>query len=186
MRRLIAPVAGALAIVLAAMPAHADPRGDFARRLLEAHNAERDRAGLPALAWSSKLAHDAQGWAGELSRQGTLQHADDYQRRGMGENLWMGTAGHYSAEDMVGGFIAERAKFRPGTFPQVSRTGNWADVGHYTQIIWPATTEVGCAVAKGGAHDFLVCRYNPAGNVVGDDVGYPNWSATNLAKASAR
>lgn len=73
----------------------------------------------------------------------------------------MGSAGYFSAEDMVGGFLPERAQFRAGTFPQVSRTGNWADVGHYTQIIWPRTTEVGCAVTKGAAMDFLVCRYKP-------------------------
>lgn len=151
--------------------AQARPGADFAGQLLAAHNSERDRAGLPRLAWSNRLAQDAQTWAVQLSRKGALQHASTHERGGMGENLWMGSAGYYSAEDMVGGFLAERAKFRPGTFPQVSRTGNWADVGHYTQIIWPRTTEVGCAVAKGGAHDFLVCRYNPAGNTIGERVG---------------
>jgi len=171
MGRFIAPAIGALVIIGAIVPAQAEPRGDFAGRLLDAHNVERDRAGLPRLAWSNKLAQDAQGWAVTLSRKGALQHSPGDQRGWMGENLWMGSAGYYSAEDMIGGFLAERAKFRSGVFPQVSRTGNWADVGHYTQIIWPATTEVGCAVAQGGANDFLVCRYNPAGNVYGQKVG---------------
>jgi hypothetical protein len=89
----------------------------------------------------------------------------------MGENLWMGPAGYFSAEDMIGGFVSERDKFRAGTFPQVSRTGNWADVGHYTQLIWPTTQEVGCAVAKGEGKDVLVCRYAPAGNVFGEKIG---------------
>ena len=160
-----------LAASLTASSAQAQPRMDFASRLLAAHNDERDRAGLPRLVWSRILAQDAHEWAVQLSRRGRLEHADSPVRKGMGENLWMGSAGYYSAEDMVGGFLAERAKFRPGTFPQVSRTGNWADVGHYTQIIWPRTTEVGCAVAKGGSHDFLVCRYNPAGNTIGEKVG---------------
>ena len=169
--RFIAPLIGALAIAGTALPAHAEERGDFAARLLDAHNGERDRAGLPRLAWSSKLARDAQAWALQLSRKGALQHAPGEVRGAAGENLWMGPAGYYSAEDMVGGFLAERSSFRSGVFPQVSRTGNWADVGHYTQVIWPATTEVGCAVVEGGAHDFLVCRYNPAGNVIGQKVG---------------
>ena len=164
-------VAAVFASILTTTAAKAQPRLDFAGRLLAAHNSERDRAGLPPLAWSSRLAQDAQDWAVQLSRRGRLEHADSHVRKGMGENLWMGSAGHYSAEDMIGGFLAERAKFRPGTFPQVSRTGNWADVGHYTQIIWPRTTEVGCAVAKGAGHDFLVCRYNPAGNTMGERVG---------------
>lgn len=171
MGRFIAPALGVLAIMGLGVPASAQSGGSFAARLLAAHNEERDRAGLPRLSWSNKLAQDAQDWAEHLSRKGTLQHADGDRRRNMGENLWMGSAGYYSAEDMVGGFIAERAKFRPGTFPQVSRTGNWSDVGHYTQVIWPRTTEVGCAVAKGAVNDFLVCRYNPPGNMFGEKVG---------------
>jgi len=143
----------------------------FASRLLAAHNLERDRIAAPRLRWSSALAQDAAFWAAELARKGRFEHASGEQRRGMGENLWTGTAGRYSAEAMIGGFVAERDKFRAGTFPQVSRTGNWADVGHYTQLIWPRTQEVGCAVAKGAVNDVLVCRYFPAGNIVGETIG---------------
>lgn len=144
---------------------------DFASRLLAAHNAERGRAGATPLRWSGALARDADAWAAQLARKGRLEHASGEQRRGHGENLWMGAAGYYSAEDMIGGFASERAKFRPGKFPHVSRTGNWADVGHYTQLIWPSTREVGCAVARGGANDVLVCRYAPAGNIIGEPIG---------------
>ena len=63
--------------------------------------------------------------------------------------------------------LACRAAFRPGVFPDVSRTGRWSDVGHYTQIIWPETQEVGCATALNASHEVLVCRYWPAGNVIG-------------------
>lgn len=157
---------------LLSRPAEAQGRVDgFAARLLQAHNLERDRAGAARLRWSNRLAQDASGWAAALARKGRLEHASGEQRHGMGENLWMGTAGYYSAEDMIGGFVAERDKFRAGTFPQVSRTGNWADVGHYTQLIWPGTQEVGCAVAKGAGNDVLVCRYFPAGNIVGEKIG---------------
>jgi hypothetical protein len=83
----------------------------------------------------------------------------------------MGTAGYYSAEDMIGGFVAERGKFKPGKFPAVSRTGKWEDVGHYSQLIWRDTKEVGCAVARNRENDFLVCRYWPGGNWVGVEVG---------------
>ncbi|MCT2558834.1 CAP domain-containing protein [Tsuneonella sp. YG55] len=173
MGRVVTRGLAALAIAVTgvtALPAEAQ-QPSFAFRLLAAHNVERDRAGLPRLSWSSRLAQEAQAWAVVLSKKGTLEHSSNAQRRNMGENLWMGSAGYYSAETMVGGFLAERDKFRPGTFPQVSRTGNWSDVGHYTQIIWPTTTEVGCAVAKGAVNDFLVCRYNPPGNTFGEKVG---------------
>ena len=39
--------------------------------------------------------------------------------------------------------------------------------GHYTQIVWRSTVEVGCAVARSGLHEVWVCRYSPPGNVVG-------------------
>jgi len=68
---------------------------------------------------------------------------------------------------MVGGWIAERAMFRPGVFPHVSTTGNWADVSHYTQLIWKGTTRVGCAIQPAGNWEYLICRYSPPGNIDG-------------------
>ena len=41
--------------------------------------------------------------------------------------------------------------------------------GHFTQMVWKTTTEIGCAVGK--RKDIpgyiVVCRYNPPGNVIG-------------------
>ena len=68
---------------------------------------------------------------------------------------------------MVASWASEKAIFRTGIFPAVSRNGNWASVGHYSQMIWPTTTHLGCTVASGRAADVLVCRYAPAGNIDG-------------------
>jgi uncharacterized protein YkwD len=143
----------------------------FEQRLLADHNAERDRKGLPRLAWSDQLAQHAKGWADKLARDDRMVHSDRKDRPGEGENLWSGTAGHYNADDMVGAFLSERKAFKAGTFPDVSKTGKWQDVGHYSQIIWPTTTALGCALAHNKARDYLVCRYSPAGNVFGHAVG---------------
>ena len=143
-----------------------EPAG-LTEKLLTEHNAERGRVGVPPLEWSGKLAADAQGWAERLARQGELHHAPKAARAGAGENLWMGSAGYYSAEAMIGGFIGEKQLFKDGVFPAVSTTGNWQDVGHYTQLVWRDTRQVGCAVAKGAQYDVLVCRYFPAGNYEG-------------------
>ena len=139
----------------------------FALRLLADHNAERARKGAPQLTWGHDLAQQAQSWADRLAHDDRMYHSDRETRHGAGENLWTGTTGCYSADDMVGGFLNERKFYRPGTFPEVSTSGRWEDVGHYTQVIWPGTQQVGCAVAHNKAHDFLVCRYWPAGNVFG-------------------
>jgi hypothetical protein len=84
----------------------------------------------------------------------------------------MGTRGAFSYEAMVGGWSSEARYFMPGQFPSVSRSGNWADVGHYTQMIWPTTTHVGCALASNARSDYLVCRYSPAGNIDGRQLPY--------------
>lgn len=145
-------------------------RGSFAERLLEAHNSERRRMNVPELRWSPKLAAQAQAYAKKLSKGTSLVHATAPERGGAGENLWAGRAGFYTAEEMIEGMIDEKRHFSNGSFPQVSRTGKWRDVGHYTQVIWRETTEVGCAVVPGGGNDWLVCRYWPAGNIYGRPV----------------
>ena len=139
----------------------------LAIRMLNVHNAERDRIHLPRLKWNRALEREAADWARVLSRKGALQHADQATRNNAGENLWMGTAGHWNVETMVGMFIEEKRNYRHENFPNISRTGNWADVGHYTQIIWRDTQEVGCAVVTAHGNDVLVCRYWPAGNIWG-------------------
>jgi len=69
---------------------------------------------------------------------------------------------------MVAAWIREKQFFRPGVFPDNSTTGRVEDVGHYTQVIWRATTEVGCAETTSADEDILVCRYTEAGNYRGE------------------
>lgn len=147
---------------------HTQPPASEAERLLVVHNAERSRLGLPPLAWNASLARDADDYAKVLLARGALQHASPRDRNGHGENLWMGTAGAWNSDAMVGMFLDERRYFRAAAFPDVSLTGNWTDVGHYTQIVWRETREVGCAIDTGNGMDVLVCRYSPAGNVFGE------------------
>ena len=142
----------------------------LAQRLVAAHNAVRAGAGTPALSWDASLASGAQAYAQQLAASGAFQHSDRRARPGIGENLWMGTSGAFSPEQTVGNWASEKQWFRPGIFPNVSRTGNWEQIGHYSQIIWRTTTRVGCGVAQGRGRDVLVCRYSPAGNVDGRPV----------------
>jgi uncharacterized protein YkwD len=156
------------ALLALAVPALAQSPGSLSDRLLAAHNAERAKLGIAPLRWSTALEAQARVWADTLARRGTFEHSRD--RNGAGENLWAGTSGYYAPEAMIGAFIGEKQYFRPGRFPDVSSSGRWQDVGHYTQLIWPASQQLGCALATGGGRDVLVCRYYPAGNMVGDQV----------------
>jgi len=155
-----------------AMPAQSSSNsygyGVAASRLLAAHNLERGRAGVAPLRWDPALAAAAASYGPTLARFGGLRHSPRAGRAGQRENLWMGTRGAYSPEQMVGNWIAEKAYYRRGMpFPHVSRTGNWADVAHYTQVVWNGTTHVGCAIYPSPQWDYLICRYSPPGNIDG-------------------
>ncbi|HUB85502.1 MAG TPA: CAP domain-containing protein [Rhizomicrobium sp.] len=146
--------------------AQAAPMTDFERDVLAAHNRERAAVGVPPLTWSDALAADAAPWAKHLAELGTLQHSRDDQRLNEGENLWMGTAGGYTPTQMVSGWAREKRYFRPGVFKN-GLADDGQVIGHYTQMIWKTTTQVGCAMATGGGYDVLVCRYAPPGNWIG-------------------
>jgi len=143
-------------------------RADFNARLLAAHNNERGRLGVPALEWDNSLAADARVWADELAATGRFEHSPDEPGKPLqGENLWAGTPRAFSPEAMVGLWRAEKSDYRPGIFPNNSRSGDVEKVGHYTQLIWRESRRVGCATAVGRYEEFLVCRYSEAGNVTG-------------------
>jgi len=130
--------------------------------LLAAQNGYRAAVGVPPLRWSDSLAATAQGWADHLGAIGRLEHS------GPGQNLAMATSGTQSLAQLVALWGRERVYFRDGSFPSISTTGNWADAGHYSQIVWRDTTTVGCGFARRDGRDVLVCDYAPPGNVMGE------------------
>ncbi len=95
-----------------------------AAQLLEAHNVERRAIGAAPLVWDARLAAAADAYALQLARTGRWGHSAPHQRAGQGENLWMGTRGAFSATHMVRDWASERRAFRPGVFPNVSRSGS--------------------------------------------------------------
>lgn len=165
-------LAAALALALAA-PFTQGATGltnNLDERLLASHNRERATLGIPPLRWDGQLAQDAADYARHLSKVGYLVHyeSDPDDADPQGENLWAGTRGYYGPESMVGLWIAEKADFKPGVFPNNSISGDLEKVAHYTQLMWRSSGSLGCAVAQGQEDDFLVCRYSEGGNVIGE------------------
>ena len=163
------------AICIGAMPAASAATdssfaSQFPARVLADSNAERSAVGEPPLTWDNALGSGAAAYAQQMAFTGMFEHSDRSSRHGIGENLWYGTHGAYSIDAMLGAWASEKRMFAPGIFPNISRTGNWADVGHYTQMIWPSTQRIGCALASTPRYDYLVCRYAPAGNIDGKPV----------------
>lgn len=160
LRRLLLPLA--LAPVLTGASAGIE------ERLLARHNEERATRALPPMRWNPALAASARGWADHLASRGAFHHAPEKTSDPEGENLWAGTRGRFEPEAMVDAWAREKRFYKPGVFPDNSTTGRVADVGHYTQLMWRATRQVGCAVARGTREDVLVCRYSEAGNYRGE------------------
>lgn len=167
---LAAPCAG-IAAVTPAMPSRNWP--DPAERqpsllretALRLHNDARRRFGVIPLSWNDGLADAATAYARTMAASGVYEHDSTPGRRKlMGENLWRGARGVFSYDVMVGVMVDEDHLFRAGVFPAVSTTGAFHDVAHYTQIVWPTTTEVGCGLASSATTDYFVCRYAPTGN----------------------
>lgn len=136
--------------------------------LLAAQNKYRTEVGEAPLVWSDKLADSAQSWAEHLANVvHALKHSG---AADTGENLASWTAGHASLTRLVKIWGDEKRFFVDASFPDISRTGSWQSVGHYSQLVWRKTTEVGCGLATGGGQDYLVCQYNPMGNFAGEKV----------------
>jgi len=139
------------------------PASGLASEILAAHNRYRAEVGVAPLQWSESQAASAQAWANQLAATGTFQHSGR-----SGENLARGTG--LGVSQLVDIWGDEKRFFRNGAFPNVSTSGNWVDVGHYTQVVWRNTTEVAGGLATGQEGTVLVCHYNPPGNVLGQQV----------------
>lgn len=136
---------------------------------LKIHNDARADVGVAALQWSDALAADAAKWALNLAKQDRMYHSDNEQRSGQGENLYMTTA----TDREESGKNASQAwydEIQLYTYSPIgSGQNNFSAIGHYTQMVWESTTQVGMALAvsKSGA-TYVVARYSPAGNYIGE------------------
>jgi len=167
------PVKHLLALALvAAAPYSSQHEGStvLPAQMLALHNHERALVGVAPLTWSGRLATEATAYAARLVELGDLEHSSDAARGDEGENLAMGTSGYYSPTALGEMWANEKRQFVNGPFGDDSETGSWEDVGHYTQMVWRATKQVGCGVASGGGDTYLICRYAPAGNYMGEKV----------------
>ena len=137
--------------------APAGPGGD-AGALLAAHNRYRGKHCAPPLAWSPALAASAQAWADHLRTAGC---AFEHSKTKHGENLAAGTSGALTPESVVTMWYREvdAYDFRSGAFSM--------ETGHFTQLVWRGTTQLGCGRSSCRGLDVWVCQYDPPGNMLG-------------------
>jgi pathogenesis-related protein 1 len=142
-----------------------------ADEMLRAHNSWRDRVGATPLHWSQDLTSRAQAHATSLASHGCrLSHGplpDD-----VGENLYL--AGPRLVDDHPNELVAIEPSDVVDAWSADADAYSPADgtcapgrqCGHYTQIIWASTRDVGCGVSVCPTlGQIWVCQYRPAGNV---------------------
>jgi len=130
------------------------------QQMLDAHNAWRRKAGVPPLTWSPQLANYAQEWATQLLKENRFEHRKN---NPYGENLAMAGGQQFSPERVVTMWGEEVKDYNYST--NSCKPGKMC--GHYTQIVWRNTKQVGCGMARGNGKEVWVCNYNPPGNFIG-------------------
>lgn len=142
---------------------------------LSKHNSYRSTHRSPSMSLDDNLNNTAQQWAQHLAASGKLQHSSSSQRNGAGENLY---ASYTTASSIPANNLAEAAV--KSWYDEVSdynyaNPGFSAKTGHFTQVVWKNSTQLGCGAAQGKANlggteynaFYVVCHYAPAGNVQG-------------------
>jgi glioma pathogenesis-related protein 2 len=150
---------------------------EFANETLTAHNELRARHGAQPLRWSTELARTANDWALSMtSTRCEMEHSGGE----VGENIAMGGyLGPGAGKDAVSRWYNEVGQY------DYRNPGFSLQTGHYTQVVWASTTELGCAMVRCGNKEWnwstqqwqkpssfygamvVVCQYSPAGNFEG-------------------
>jgi hypothetical protein len=134
-----------------------------------AHNQVRAGVGVGPMTWSAALAATAQAWADTCTDVaapiGLLDHnanrsvgAPYY----VGENIY-GSSGTADPQGAVASWASEVQYY---TYATNTCAGGQV-CGHYTQVVWAASLEVGCGLSSCPGLTYgssIVCDYGPGGN----------------------
>ena len=133
----------------------------IAAEALRAHNQVRAQDKQQPLVWSKDLEQISQQWANKLASSCKMYHHQG--KLPFGENLFYKSR-RASASEAIRAWANEKKFYNY----QQNRCQAGKQCGHYTQIVWKGTTDVGCGFksCSNGAQ-IWVCSYFPAGNVVG-------------------
>jgi len=132
----------------------------FEKKCLEVHNKYRATHQAPALQLDPKLCKDAKDWAIRMTNIG-MKHSDVG-----GENLYMSWSGGEVDEEALGE-DSTKAWYDEVKDYSYSNPGFSSATGHFTQVVWKASEKLGCGYAVDGSNVYVVARYTPVGNYMG-------------------
>ena len=144
----------------------------FYNDLVSLHNTLRTKHRVGKLTKLQAIATMAQKTATNCAKIKTLQHSQDkYNNQPVGQNLYVKTNAPSANDVMQGWYYKEEPNYNYST----GKSKNGGVIGHFTQVVWKSTTQIGCAVATGTylAYQnsyYVCCNYFPAGNYIGQYV----------------
>ena len=153
----------------------ANAAGVNSDEIVAVHNKWRAKVGVGELSYSPELALSAQAWADNLKQTNQCRMRHSKPEGKYGENIYWASAIAWSD-----------GRREPQQVPSAKPVDSWGSevadynysknsckpgkmCGHYTQIVWKDTKQVGCALAvcEDTQDQVWVCQYRPAGNWVG-------------------
>ncbi|XP_032222868.1 circumsporozoite protein isoform X2 [Nematostella vectensis] len=137
---------------------------------LSIHNKFRKVHNSPPMTLNAEMSKSAKEYAEKIAKSGKFTHSSKEERDGVGENLSMGCSSKkgQTPEEAVTNWYNEVCN--PGyTF---GGGGGGSGTGHFTQVVWKESTELGFGSAS-AEEDKMKCtyyvgRYKKAGNMIGD------------------
>ena len=143
-------------------------------RALQVHNDARKEVGVAPLVWSEKLEQQALKYAKQIARTNNYEHSNTKD----GENLAMFYEYEesnkvktyiYSDTPLYDASMAWYEEIKDYKYSKIKRFRIGPKIGHYTQMVWKDTKEVGIAsaISKNGKV-YVVARYYPTGNYLGE------------------
>lgn len=152
----------------------------YAQRVLDHHNIHRQNNSAGALTWDSNLASIAQ----QIASSCYYAHNTGAGGGGYGQNIAAGAPADNITSVITDQFYNGEIMNFEGMYGQptpynINIKSALESYGHYTQVVWAATTAVGCATvdctSQGLANVgsdvppyFTVCNYSPPGNYLGE------------------
>jgi len=151
-----------------------DRLASYTAKRVDAHNAKRNLHvdTNPVTAADIEVSCQAYWWANKMAEEEFFDHAyGDDRPSDQGENLAKSASwGRIHAELVpeIGWYDEEEPNYNYAT-----GGSNGGVIGHFTQMVWRETTEIGCAERKiqrenAWNYTYSVCRYNPTGNWIGE------------------
>ena len=155
--------------------------------ILASHNQVRAKHQQVPLTWSNSLATYAQQWVNNLA---TTQNCSMIHRPNNnggkfqqihGENLFWASAietansddgydSHNTSQKVSASHVVKAWAEEEGYYNyQTNKCQSGEDCGHYTQMVWHESRQVGCALAVcPDQSQIWACNYYPRGNYIGE------------------